>query len=128
MSVYSKTCLKQPLKRRPKIGFQDPLSFNASQTYCRMLKEHSAIRLTCIKLPSIFKTYVLSILEWPLKTGFTVCICASTQEFGTYRMGEHMCSLARAFPSHIHKERKWRKAQIKNLNFQPLWIRQHGLK
>ena len=25
-----------------------------------------------IKLPFVFKTFVLSIFEWPLKTGFTV--------------------------------------------------------
>ena len=28
--------------------------------------------LTCIKLPHDLKTFVLSIFEWPLKTGFTV--------------------------------------------------------
>ena len=32
---YSKTCLKQPLSKRPKIGFQDQLSLNAGQKYCR---------------------------------------------------------------------------------------------
>ena len=32
---------------------------------------------TFIKLPFVFKTFVLSIFEWPLKTGFTV-------HFGTY--------------------------------------------
>ena len=37
--------------------------------------EHSAVFLTCIKLPYGFKTFVLSILEWPLKTGFTVSKC-----------------------------------------------------
>ena len=31
-----------------------------------------AVFLTCIKLSSVFKTFVLSIFEWPLKTGFTV--------------------------------------------------------
>ena len=36
------------------------------------LLEHSAIRSTFIKLPFVFKTFVLSIFEWPLKTGFTV--------------------------------------------------------
>ena len=40
------------------------------------LLEHSAILLTYIKLPFVFKseikTLVLSIFEWPLKTGFTV--------------------------------------------------------
>ena len=34
---YSKTCLKQPLKSRAKIGFQELLSLNAGQNYCRML-------------------------------------------------------------------------------------------
>ena len=35
-------------------------------------REHSAIILTSIKLPFVFKTFVLSVFEWPLKTGFTV--------------------------------------------------------
>ena len=35
----SKTCLKQPFKKKTKIGFQDQLSHNAGQTYCRMLQE-----------------------------------------------------------------------------------------
>ena len=34
--------------------------------------EHSAIRLPCIKLTSVFKTFVLTIFDWPFKTGFTV--------------------------------------------------------
>ena len=34
--------------------------------------EHSAILSTFIKLPLVFKIFVLSIIEWPLKTGFTV--------------------------------------------------------
>ena len=34
--------------------------------------EHSAILSTCIKLPFVMKICVLSIFEWPLKTGFTV--------------------------------------------------------
>ena len=35
-------------------------------------REHSAILSTFIKVPFVFKTFVLSIFEWPLKTGFTV--------------------------------------------------------
>ena len=35
-------------------------------------KEHSAILSTFIKLPFVFKIFVLSIFEWLLKTGFTV--------------------------------------------------------
>ena len=35
-------------------------------------KEHSAILLTFIKLLFVFKTFVLSIFKWPLKTSLTV--------------------------------------------------------
>ena len=63
--MYSKTCVKQPLSKRPKIGFQDQLLLNAGQKYCRMLKgEHSAILSTFIKLPFVIKIIVLSIFEW----------------------------------------------------------------
>ena len=34
--------------------------------------EHSAILLTSTKLPLVFKTFDLSIFEWPLKMGFNV--------------------------------------------------------
>ena len=62
-------------KRRPKIGFQDRLLLTAGQKYCRMLpSEHSAILSTFIKLPFVIKIFVLSIFEWPIKTGFTVCL------------------------------------------------------
>ena len=71
--MYSKTCVKWPLSQRPKIGSQDRLSLNVGQTYCRMLQwEHSAILSTFIKLAFVMKIFVLSIFEWPLKTGFTV--------------------------------------------------------
>ena len=71
---YSKTCVKRPLSKRPKIGFQDHLSLNAGQKYCRML-EHSAILSTFVKLhiPIVIKIFVLSILEGPFYTGFTIC-------------------------------------------------------
>ena len=70
---YSKTCLKQPLKKNTKNGFQYQLSLNAGQKYFRMLQgEHSAILSTFIKLPFVFKTLVLSIFVGQLKTGFTV--------------------------------------------------------
>ena len=36
------------------------------------LLEHSAILSTFIKLQFVFKAFVLSIFEWPLKTGVTV--------------------------------------------------------
>ena len=37
-----------------------------------MLQEHSAINLTCIKRKSVLKPIFGLLLEWPLKTGFTV--------------------------------------------------------
>ena len=55
--IYSKTCVKRPLSKREKIGFQYRLSFNAGQG------EHSAIPSTFIKLPCVFKAFVLSILS-----------------------------------------------------------------
>ena len=71
--MYSKTHVKQPFSKRPQIGFQDPLSLNAGQKYCRMLqREHSAILSTFIRLPFVIKIFVLSIFEWPFYTGFTV--------------------------------------------------------
>ena len=38
-------------------------------------REHSAILSTFIKLPSVIKMFVVSIFEWPLRTGFTVTTC-----------------------------------------------------
>ena len=65
--MYSKTCLKRSLSKREKIGFQDQLSLNAGQKYCRMLQgEHSAILLTFIKLLFVIKSFVLSVFEWLL--------------------------------------------------------------
>ena len=71
---YSKTFLKQPLSKRPKVGFQDRLLLNAGQKYCRMLQESilQYFRPSLSYLPFVFKTFVLNIFEWPLKTGFTV--------------------------------------------------------
>ena len=71
--MYSKTCVKRPLSKGPKIGFQYKLSLNAEQKYCRMLQgEHSAILLTFIKLPCDIKIFVLSIFERPFYTGCNV--------------------------------------------------------
>ena len=68
--MYSITCVKRPLSKRPKIGFQDQLMLNADQKYCRMLQgEHFAILLTFIRLPFVIKIFVLSIFEWPFYTG-----------------------------------------------------------
>ena len=80
--IYSKTCVKRPLSKRPDIGFQDHLSPNAGQKYCRMLqREHSVIFSTLIKLPLVIKIFVLSIFEWPLQTDFTVCFGPQKNRF-----------------------------------------------
>ena len=55
------------------IGFQYQILLYASKKYCRMLQgKHTAILLTCIKLPFVFKTFVLSIFSGCIvqKTGF----------------------------------------------------------
>ena len=68
-----KPVLSTHSKRRPKICVQDQLSLNVGQNYCRMLQgKHSAIMSTFIKLAFVIKIFVLSIFEWPLKTGFIV--------------------------------------------------------
>ena len=72
---FSKISLKRPLSKRPKIGFQDQLSLNEGQTYCRMLQgEHSSILSTFNKIPLVIKIFVLSIFEWKFYVGFTVHI------------------------------------------------------
>ena len=43
----------------------------------------SALLLTFIKLPFVVKTFVLSIFEWPFKTGFTVYVYVRT----TFKLG-----------------------------------------
>ena len=70
--IYTVNLCKMASLKKTKKWFQDQLLLNAGQKYCRM--EHSAILLTFIKLPFVFKTFVLSIFEWPFYTGFTVCI------------------------------------------------------
>ena len=38
------------------------------------------ILFTCIKLTPVFKAFIMSIFEWPLKTGLTVCNCGNSQK------------------------------------------------
>ena len=42
--VYSKTCVKQPLLKRLKIGLHYQLLLNAGQKYCRMLPSRSILQ------------------------------------------------------------------------------------
>ena len=60
--MYSKTCLKQPLKRKTKNWVSRPIVTKCrSQVLQNALLEHSTILSTFIKLPFVFKTFVLSI-------------------------------------------------------------------
>ena len=69
---YSKTRVKRPFSKRPKIGFQDQLLLHAGQKYCRMLQggilQYFRPSLSYhLSLKSFF-----SIFEWPFYKGFTV--------------------------------------------------------
>ena len=64
--MYSKTCVKRPLSKRAKTGFQDKSWLNAGQKYC--ILQHS----TLIKLPFVNQIFVFSIFDLQLKAGFTV--------------------------------------------------------
>ena len=61
--MYSTTCLKRPLQKTRSKELQ-----NAQESILQYF------RPALNKLPFLFKAFVLSIFEWPLKTGFTVPI------------------------------------------------------
>ena len=69
--IYSKTCVKWPLSKRPKLVFRtiDEFRSKALQNapkgaFCDTFDLHC--------LPFVIKIFVLSIFEWPFYTGFTV--------------------------------------------------------
>ena len=57
------------------------------ESIAEALLEHSAILLTCIKLPSVIDIFVWSIFKRPLKTGFTVSNRSSLHYLQTQSMG-----------------------------------------
>ena len=69
---YSKTCLKQPLKKDKKKVFKTNNHLMQVKSIVECSCEHSTILLTCIKLQHGFKTFVLSVFGWWLKTGFSI--------------------------------------------------------
>ena len=81
--IYSKTCLKWPLKKDQNLFFK---------TDCRLMQvkriAECSLSSTCIKLPYVFETFILSIFEWPLKTGFVMGLSA-------------VCVIV-VFPDHTH--------------------------
>ena len=66
--LYSKPCLKQPLKRRPELGFKTDNRLLQAKVLQNAPK-HSAILSACIKLTIVFNPFVLSIFERPINTG-----------------------------------------------------------
>ena len=60
---YSKTCLKQPLKKKDqKLVFKTDYCLMQVKSIAECSREHSAILYTFIKLLFVFETFVLSIL------------------------------------------------------------------
>ena len=111
-NVYCKTCLKRPLKNKIKIWFPRPIITKCrSKVLQNAPREHSAILSTFITLPFVFKTFVLSIFKWLLKTVFTVFIAAVSSRGSEKHV--QMRSLARLGFSHIQSMGE-RKAQTKN--------------
>ena len=54
-------------------------------------REHPAILSTFIKLPFVFKAFVLSIFEWSLKTGFTVVFSCQGFIIAFFARGVLLC-------------------------------------
>ena len=73
---YSKPCLKRPPKMKTKLNWLS----RPTVTKCRLKvlqnapNGHSVKLSTLNKLALAIRTFVLSIFEWPLKPGFTVCL------------------------------------------------------
>ena len=59
-------------KRRPKIGFKTDYHLMQVKSIAKCSKRAFCNTFNLIKLPFVLKTFVLSIFEWSLKTGFTV--------------------------------------------------------
>ena len=59
--------------------------------------EHSVILSTFIKLPFAIKIFILSIFEWPLKTGFAV------KQVPEAQTSLHKLSIDRTITAHTQK-------------------------
>ena len=64
--------------------------------------EHSAILLTFIELPFVFEAFVLSIIEWPLKTGFTNFYISDHNKLPFMAMLRNLRNLIKAGISNKH--------------------------
>ena len=65
-----KSLLSGHSKRIPKLVFKtDYFFYFRSRVLRNAQREHFAIRSTCIKLPSVLKTFTFPIFKWRFKTG-----------------------------------------------------------
>ena len=62
--MYSKTCFKQPFKKKTKIGFQDRLSFNAGQKYSWSILQYFRASLSKTFILFIFSGRLTQVLMW----------------------------------------------------------------
>ena len=68
--LYSKTYVQRPLSKRPKIVFKTNFCLMQVKSITECSK--AAILSTFIKIPVVIDTFILSFIEWPFYTGFTV--------------------------------------------------------
>ena len=83
-------------------------------------REHSAILLTFIKLPFVYKTFVLSIFEWPFKTDLTVILFHEYKLFLKKNNGKTIDE------SHFDEPKKGRKCHNHTLQTNPWHCKIHG--
>ena len=92
--MYSKTCVKRPLSKSPKIVYQNQLSFNAGQKYYNMLQGHSAVLsifINMIKLPFVIEIFVLSLLNYRFTHVLLHC-CILWRKISTLQDKQHDAS------------------------------------
>ena len=94
MRIYinSQTCVKRPLSKTPKIGFQDQLSLNVGQKYCILqycrtsLSYQLSLRpLLCLSLSGRFKTgftvHVAVCVKWRWRWPLNLCMLGKFVSF-----------------------------------------------
>ena len=82
-TYYSKTCVKQPLSKRPKIGYRLMQVKSIAEFSKESILQY--FRPSLLKLPFVIKLFVLSIFEWQFYTGFTVCHLCQMSNFTNNR-------------------------------------------
>ena len=99
LPIQSNLCKAATLKKT-KNGFQDQLSLNTGQKYCRMLQgEHSAIFSTFIKLPFVIK--IIFVYFWVAVLHRFYCTVAA--HFNISRPNKTFASLPKTYFKEIEK-------------------------